>query len=188
MVCKTCLLYSSVLYKLIFFYFSKKMNTFFSVNKDISYFMKQALLQAKKAYDKDEVPVGAVVVDRGGNIVARAYNTVNKSGSQTEHAEMRAIRKACKKLGDWRLDGYWVFVTLEPCAMCMGLMKLSRVSGLVYGADSPLFGYRLDKDIDLNVYKKDTIKIIKGVCLEESVGILKRFFKKKRKKGESREK
>ena len=154
-----------------------------SLHTDDYYFMEVALKQAKKALEKDEVPIGAIVVDNEGNIVAKTYNTVHTKKCQTEHAEVKAIKKACKKLGDWRLDGYTLYVTLEPCAMCMGLMRLCRVSRLVYGADSPLFGYRLDKDIDLNVYKKDTIKIKKGVLEKESVDILRCFFKDKRKKG-----
>jgi len=157
-----------------------------SVNKEHLYFMNCALKQARKAFDRDEVPIGAVVVDPEGNIVARAYNMMHGKKCQTEHAEVRAIKKACKKIGDWRLDGYWVYVTLEPCTMCYGLMRLCRVSGLVYGAKSPLFGYRLDKDIDPGVYKNDTMQIVSGVLENEAIDILRVFFKKKRKKGEGR--
>jgi len=159
-----------------------------SVNKEHSYYMKFALAAARRALKKNEVPIGAVVVDPEGNVVATAYNMMHSKKSQTEHAEMRAIKKACKKLGDWRLDDYWIYVTLEPCTMCYGLMRLCRISGLVYGAKSMLFGYRLDKDIDLGVYKKDTIKIIGGVMADEAVDILRSFFKDKRKKGERRKK
>ncbi|MFC1842670.1 nucleoside deaminase [Candidatus Dependentiae bacterium] len=159
-----------------------------SANKEHSYYMKIAMKAAKRALAKNEVPIGAVVVDPEGNIVATASNMVHRSKSQTEHAEVRAIKKACKKLGDWRLDGYWVYVTLEPCTMCYGLMRLCRISGLVYGAKSALFGYRLDKGIDLDVYKKDTIEVIAGVLRDEAVDILRSFFKNKRKKGERRKK
>jgi len=155
-----------------------------NIKKDHEYYMSQAILQAKRAFDRGEVPIGAVVVDKEGVIVGRGYNMVHNSRSQTEHAEIRAVKKACKKIGDWRLDGYKIYVTLEPCTMCFGLIKLCRISELIYGAESPLFGYRLDKDIDLDVYKKDTMKITKGVGEQESVDILKRFFKKRRKKGE----
>jgi len=151
-----------------------------STDKHNSRFMFQALAQAEKAYMLDEVPIGAVVVDPEGKVVAKAYNLVHKKKCQTEHAEMRAIKKACKKIGDWRLDGYTMYVTLEPCAMCMGLITLCRLSKLVYGADSPLFGYRLDKKIDPNVYKKNAIAIEKGLCAAEAISILRRFFKKKR--------
>lgn len=151
--------------------------------KDDTFFMERALDQARRALQKDEVPVGAVVVDPAGNIVARGYNQVEKRGCQTAHAEMLAMQKACKKLGDWRLDGYWVYVTLEPCSMCMSFMKLSRIEGVVYGADSPLFGYHLDKDAGLRVYNRNAVKIVKGVCAEKSVSLLKHFFQRKRKKG-----
>jgi len=154
-------------------------------SKPNSFFMEQALKQAEKALAHDEVPIGAVVVDPNGVIVARGYNQVEKKRCQTAHAEMIALQKACKKLGDWRLNGYWVYVTLEPCSMCMNFMKLSRIAGVVYGADSPLFGYHLDKDAGHRVYNKDAVQIIGGVCSEKAVGLLKHFFKNKRKKGES---
>lgn len=147
-------------------------------------FMSHALKAAGKALLKDEVPIGAVVFDPKGKIVATSYNMVHAKKCQTEHAEIRAIKRACKKLGDWRLDGYWVYVTLEPCTMCYGLMRLCRISGLVYGAESNLFSYRIDSGIDLDVYKKDKIEIISGVMRDEAVGFLKHFFKNKRKKGE----
>ena len=144
--------------------------------------------QARKAAERDEVPIGAVIVDPEGNIVSRAYNRMHSARCQTEHAEVRAIKKACKKLGDWRLDGYTIYVTVEPCAMCYGLIRLCRISRLVYGAESPLFGYRLDKGVDLGVYKKDTIEVVGGVLKNEAVEILRVFFKEKRKKGECRKK
>jgi len=157
-----------------------------SVSKDNFWFMLQALAQAEKALERDEVPIGAVVVNPEGKIVSRAYNLVHKKRCQTEHAEVRAIKKACNKIGDWRLDGYSIYVTIEPCSMCMGLIALCRISKLVYGADSPLFGYRLDKNVGLNVYKSNVIEIEKGLLADKAIGILRRFFKKKRKKGEKR--
>jgi tRNA(adenine34) deaminase len=153
------------------------------LDKDNSYYMSQALAQAKKALERDEVPVGAVIVNPEGKTIAKAYNLVHKKGCQTEHAEMRAIRKVCKKLGDWRLDGHSIYVTLEPCSMCMGLIRLCRISKLIYGADSPLFGYRLDKDTGLNVYKNNAVKIEKGICADQAIALLKHFFKNKREKG-----
>ena len=84
--------------------------------KDI-FFMEQALVQAHKAMDNDEVPIGAIVVDPDGQRVATGYNCVEKRGCQIAHAEMIALKKACTKVGDWRLDGYWVYVTLEPWSM-----------------------------------------------------------------------
>jgi tRNA(adenine34) deaminase len=154
------------------------------VVRDAHFFMKQALAQARKALACDEVPIGAVVVSPEGIIVGRGYNQVERYGCQIAHAEMRALAQACKKVGDWRLNGYWVYVTLEPCSMCMNCMKLSRVSGIVYGAESPLFGYHLDNDAGHRVYNKCPVQIQKGVCAEEAVSLLKQFFKNKRKKGE----
>ena len=151
--------------------------------KTDQFFMRQALAQARRALERDEVPIGAVVVDPTGTVVARGHNQVEKRGCQTAHAEVLALQKACKKLGDWRLDGYWVYVTLEPCSMCMSLMKLCRIAGITYGADSPLFGYHLDKDAGVRVYNRNAVQIIKGVCAEESASLLKQFFQKKRKKG-----
>lgn len=155
---------------------------FVPFTKDDRFFMKHALVQAYRALEHDEVPVGAIVVSPKGIIIGRGYNQVEKQGCQIAHAEMLAIQEACKHIGDWRLDGHWVYVTLEPCSMCMSFIKLSRVAGVVYGAESPLFGYHLDKDAGLRVYNKNTVQIVRGICAEESVSLLKRFFQNKRKK------
>ncbi len=145
--------------------------------------MEHALAQAQKALKSDEVPIGAVVVCPKGKIISRGYNKVAQKGCQIEHAEMTAIKKACKKLGDWRLEGCWIYVTLEPCSMCFSFIKLSRMAGVVYGADSPLFGYHLDKDAGLRLYNRNALEIVRGVCEKRSVSLLKQFFKKKRNKG-----
>jgi len=157
--------------------------TVFGVEKDQA-FMQQALLEAHKAYEIDEVPIGAVIVNAEGVIVARAHNSVERDYTQRAHAESLAVELAGKTLGDWRLNGCWLYVTLEPCSMCMGLITLSRLAGVVYGAPSPLFGFRLDKQDDLWVYKRDAISIVEGVKLEESANLLKQFFHDKRKKNE----
>ena len=110
-------------------------------------FMNDALKQAGRAFKKGEVPVGAIVVDSRGVVIGRGYNLVERRHSQLAHAELIALQKAAKKLGDWRLLGCWIYVTLEPCVMCMAAIRLSRCEGVVYGADSPQFGYQLvDKD------------------------------------------
>lgn len=143
--------------------------------------MKQALMQAKKAARADEVPVGALVVNKEGAILARGYNKVEKTNTQLAHAEMRALATAGRKQGDWRLDDCWLYVTLEPCAMCMGLAVLSRCAGIVYAAPSPLFGYRLvDNEQASSLYKKDTIRVVSGVSEQESTDMLKAFFRLKR--------
>jgi len=145
-------------------------------------FMYIALQQAKKALAAQEVPIGAVVVDGNGVILARAFNTVERQKYQGAHAEMRAIAKACKKKGDWRLSDCWLYVTLEPCAMCMHLSILSRLRGLVYGAASPVFGYHLDNELSFQLYKKRALEIIPGVQAAQAAQLLKHFFTIKRKR------
>lgn len=144
--------------------------------------MQEALKEAQLAYEMDEVPIGAVVVNSEGVIIARSHNSVERDCTQRAHAESLAIELAGKSLGDWRLNDHWLYVTLEPCSMCMGLIKLSRLAGVVYGAASPLFGFRLDNQEDLWVYKKDAFLVIEGVMVDETAGLLKEFFHKKRKK------
>lgn len=148
------------------------------------YFMSQALLEAHKALEKNEVPIGAVVVDAQGHIVSRGYNAVEELHTQRAHAENTAIALAGEHMKNWRLDGFWLYVTLEPCLMCIGLMRLSRLAGVVFAAGSPVYGFRLDKDVSYQVYKDDTIKIIQGVCEQESVALLQQFFQKRRKERE----
>jgi tRNA(adenine34) deaminase len=153
----------------------------FGKEKDI-FFMQEARAQAKLAYEIDEVPIGAIVVNSEGDIIARAYNVVERDCTQRSHAESLAIEYAAKGLGDWRLDGCWLYVTLEPCSMCMGLTKLSRLAGVVYGASSPLFGFSLDNEQDLWLYKKGIISIVEGIGGDQAAQLLKNFFHKKRKK------
>ncbi len=95
-------------------------------------FMKEALKEAKKAYLKDEIPVGAIIV-KDNKIIARAYNTKETKGISITHAEILAIEKACKKIGAWRLIGCEMYVTLEPCPMCAGALINSRIEGLYIG-------------------------------------------------------
>jgi len=143
-------------------------------------FMQAALVQARKAFSRDEVPIGAVIVSPEGNIVARAYNQVEAKKTQSAHAEVLVINKVGKKIQDWRLNGYWLYVTLEPCSLCMNLIYLSRLSGVVFGAPSPLFGYRLDNGQSNQVYKRATVMVIEGVCAQDSAKLLRRFFNQKR--------
>ena len=149
-----------------------------------AYFMQKALRLAEKAYQHDEVPIGAVVVSAEGKVLGRGYNRTEVDYSQSRHAEVCAIERAGKKLLDWRLDGCTLYVTLQPCIMCMSLICLSRVTRLVYGAESPLFGYHLDKEVLPRLYKKHIKGITSGILEEESKVLLERFFKQKRKKGD----
>lgn len=153
----------------------------FGPEKD-NFYMQQALKQAARAYAQQEVPVGAVLVNNAGVIIARGYNSIEKMKSQSAHAEIRALQKATQKNKDWRLDGCWLYVTLEPCAMCMGLSALSRIEGVVFAARSPHFGYRLDKNNAVRVYKRDAVLVVEGVHALESAELLRKFFKKQREK------
>ena len=157
--------------------------TVFGKDRDEA-FMQEALIEARKASVIDEVPIGAVVVNAEGIIVARAHNSVERDCTQRAHAESLAIELAGQALGDWRLNDCWLYVTLEPCSMCMGLIKLSRLAGVVYGAPSPLFGFRLDNQEDLWVYKRDVFSIIEGIKRDEAADLLKDFFHNKRKNNE----
>lgn len=153
----------------------------FGEKKD-SEFMAAALEQARHAFEQNEVPIGAVVVDAAGQIIGRGYNAVEGEKSQAAHAEIRAMQQATAAQGDWRLDGCWVFVTLEPCSMCMHALQLSRVAGVLYAAASPLFGYHLDKEQGFRVYKYNIVSIGASVGAHESSSLLRNFFKDKRNK------
>ena len=145
------------------------------------FFMQQALKEAQKAFDRDEVPVGAVVVDSDGNIVSRAYNQTIKKCSPFAHAEVEALRKAAKKDDDWRLDGCTLYVTLEPCALCMQVIVMSRISRLVYGAPSALYGFSCDRYCTFDLSKM-SLMIEHGVEEVAAQDLLKQFFKKKRRR------
>jgi tRNA(adenine34) deaminase len=156
--------------------------TIFGQKKD-AYFMEQALEQAQHACALGEVPIGAIVVDSNGTIIGAGFNQVEQCHTQSAHAEVYALTQAGKTIADWRLTGCWLYVTLEPCSMCMALIRLSRLQGMVFGADSPLFGYRLDNIDVVSVYNKDPLLTVSGVHAEKSRALLKDFFKQKRKEG-----
>lgn len=142
-------------------------------------FMKEALMQARKAIKKDEVPIGAVVV-RNGKIIAKAYNLRNKSQNAINHAEILAIKKACKKLKSWRLDDCDIFVTLEPCPMCAGAILNARIKNLYFGAydktaDDNILGTILNSN-RLN-HKTNAVG---GVLKKECAEIISAFFENKR--------
>lgn len=145
---------------------------------DIRY-MQQALVLAQQANDLGEVPIGAVVVSATGEILGQGFNQTEAKKCQDRHAEINAIRAACSTIGDWRLEGCTIYVTLEPCVMCFGCIDLSRIERLVYGAESPLFGYHQAREsfIDISKHVKN---IAFGVCKDESEALLKRFFQEKR--------
>ena len=144
-------------------------------------FMKEALKEAKKAYKKLEIPVGAVIV-KDGEIIAKAHNLRESKNSSIAHAEILAIEKANKKLNAWRLENCEMYITLEPCMMCMGAIVNSRIKKIYIGAMDPKGGtvgskINLLKDIKLN----HETEIQYGVCSEECSKLLKDFFKELRK-------
>ena len=141
--------------------------------------MKIALDEAKIAAERDEVPVGAVVV-MDGKIIAKAKNNREETGDATGHAEMLAIREACEVLGTWRLDSCELYVTLEPCPMCMGAAINSRIKRIVFGAKDAKAG-ACGSVINLNSYPfNHKPEIVSGVMCEECSGVLSDFFDKKR--------
>lgn len=151
------------------------------VEKSDTWYMEQALVCAREAIAANEVPIGAIVVDERGDIIARAANSMELDCSQGSHAEIKALGIAGKKRGNWRLEGCTLYVTLEPCAMCMYACLLSRVSRVVYGAESNLYGYHLDNGLLLQVYKEDALTVVKGVCAPQAQELLRCFFQQKRK-------
>lgn len=141
-------------------------------------YMQQALELAKQAAAKDEVPVGAVVV-REGQIIGRSSNERITRKSILAHAEILAMEQAAQTLGDWRLDGCELYVTLEPCALCMQVILMSRVDRVVWGADSLLYGFSLDKHCTFHLYQTK-LNITAGVCATQAQELLRSFFKSKR--------
>jgi tRNA(adenine34) deaminase len=144
--------------------------------------MGLALQEAKKSFACGEVPIGAVLVDAFGNVMSKGHNLVEKKTTQLAHAEAQAIARANKNLKTWRLNGCWLYVTLEPCLMCLGLIQLSRIDGICFGTTSPLFGTGLGKtNLDFSFYEK-SVHVVSGIRQEECAELLRLFFKHKREK------
>lgn len=144
--------------------------------------MKEAIKQAKKAYAIEEVPIGCVIV-HDNKIIARGYNRRTIDGNTLAHAELLAIRKASKKLGDWRLEDCTMYVTLEPCQMCAGAIIQSRIKKVVIGCMNPKAGCAGSVMDLLNVpeFNHQAEKEI-GVCEEECSTMLSEFFRELRMK------
>ena len=144
-------------------------------------FMEEALKQAKKAYEKGEIPVGAVIV-KDNKIIARAYNEKEEKKDTTRHAEIIAIQKASKKLNAWRLSDCEMYVTLEPCLMCASTIIQSRIKRIIYAANEPKFG-AFGSITDLSILPLNHhIVVTKGILSIESANLLKSFFKELREK------
>ena len=146
------------------------------------YFMKEALKEAKKAYNKLEVPVGVVIV-KDDNIIARAYNQKEMKNTPIKHAEIIAIEKACRKLNNWRLNDCEMYVTLEPCPMCTGAIINSRIKKVYIGAMQEKTGACGSKVDLIEEYKSETkIDVEFGILKDECLNLVQKFFKELRKK------
>ena len=141
-----------------------------------NFFMQMALAEAQKACALGEIPIGAVVV-RGGQVVGKGYNCNETNKDPSCHAEILAIKEACKALGGWRLPGCTLYVTVEPCSMCAGAIVLARIERLVIGTDNPKAGacgslYNIVEDERLN----HRVSVTRGVLKDECSSMLKDFF------------
>lgn len=139
------------------------------------YFMKQALIEARKAFDEDEIPVGAVIVCRG-TIIARTHNLTERLTDVTAHAEMQAITAAAGELGGKYLDECTLYVTVEPCIMCAGALGWAQLGRLVFGARDERRGYQRFAPEALH----PRTEVVRGVLEDDCVQLMKDFFKRKR--------
>lgn len=150
------------------------------------HFMTEALKEAQRAFDMDEVPIGAVIV-KDGKIIGRGFNNKEETCDATAHAEIMAIKEASEKIQAWRLSDCTMFVTLEPCAMCAGALVNARIDKLVIGALDPKTGacgsvFNIVQDKRLN----HQVELQTGILEEECSTILKVFFEKLREKSDGR--
>jgi len=145
-------------------------------------YMSEALKEAKRAFEEDEVPVGAVIVCQG-RIIARGYNQIERLKDPTAHAEMLALTSATNFLGSKWLNEAALYVTIEPCSMCAGALVLARVKHVYYGAKDPKTG-ACGSVVNIASHKKlnHRIKVKSGILEKECSSLLKEFFRKKRKK------
>lgn len=143
-------------------------------------FMRAAIKQAQKAYEKSEVPIGCVIV-HDGKIIARGYNRRNTDKSTLAHAEITAIRKAAKKLGDWRLEDCTLYVTLEPCPMCAGAIVQARITECVIGCMNPKAGCAgsVTNLLEMDGFNHK-VTVRRGILEEECSSMLKTFFRELR--------
>ena len=146
------------------------------------YFMKQALAEAEKSLEKDEIPIGCVIV-KDGQIIGRGHNAREELNQAIMHAEVMAIQEANRVEGNWRLLETTLFVTIEPCVMCSGAIGLTRIPQVVYGAANQKFGaagslYDILADVRLN----HRVEVEKGILEEECAQIMQDFFRQRREK------
>lgn len=150
-------------------------------------YMREAIRQAKKAWALEEVPIGCVIVYED-KIIARGYNRRNTDKNTLSHAELNAIKKASKKLGDWRLEGCTMYITLEPCQMCSGAIVQARISRVVVGSMNPKAGCA---GSILNLLQMEQfnhqVELETGVLQEECSAMLSDFFRELRRKKKKRQ-
>ncbi len=139
-------------------------------------YMIEVIKEAKKAFLKKEMPVAAIIVYKN-KIIAKSHNRKEKNNNPFDHAEIIAIKKACKKIGDWRLNECLLFVNLEPCIMCMGLIAETRIKKIYCSVRNNKYKDSLD-----SIIKNQKIKIEYGLMEKESKELLKNFFEEQRKK------
>jgi tRNA(adenine34) deaminase len=143
--------------------------------------MRAALAQARAAPDTGDVPVGAVVLDAAGTVIARGRNRREADGDPTAHAEIVAIRAAARSVGEWRLDGLTLVVTLEPCTMCAGAITAARLSRLVYGAADPRAGAVGSLwDVVRDQRLAPVPEVVGDVLADECLNVIRRFFSERR--------
>ena len=148
---------------------------------DHEYYMRLALSLAREAGEEGETPVGCIISDTGGNVVGSGRNRREKERRSTAHAEIEAINNACEALGDWRLNGCSLYVTLEPCPMCAGAIIMSRISKVFYGARDELTG---SCGSVTNIFMEPygcPAEITGGILAQECSALLTGFFKTLRK-------
>ena len=150
--------------------------------------MREAIRQAKKAWALDEVPIGCVIVF-DGKIIARGYNRRNTDRNTLSHAELNAIKKASKKLGDWRLEGCTMYVTLEPCQMCAGAIVQARIDEVVIGSMNPKAGCAgsVLNLLDIPQFNHQ-VKRTRGILQEECSALLRDFVRELRKRKKEQKK
>lgn len=145
--------------------------------------MQEALIEAHKAFNKKEIPIGAIICDEQGKIIARGHNLRESYFDATAHAEIVAIRQACNKLKNWRLNNLTLYVTVEPCPMCAGAIFMSRLYRLVYGAtDWRAGGCESMFNIVSNPYLNHQTIVRAGILEDECSAIVKKFFQQQRQK------
>lgn len=146
---------------------------------DDIYYMNVALKEAKKAFKKNEIPIGAILV-KNNRIVAKGYNLKETKNNPLKHAEMIVIEKGCKKLKNWRLNDCTLYVTMCPCPMCASAINQARISKVVYGTIPEYTNKKIVYEILNDNNYGNTVEVVENVLYDECTDIIRKFFKKKR--------